>query len=175
MFVIRRDSHNPLLSPRRERPWEAVATFNPSAVQASDGVRLYYRALGNPDALQTPTASLSSIGMAFSEDGVHFHSRQQVIVPEEPWEAFGCEDPRVTHFKAVGTASIPRLVAILLVQTISKSHLLSAISRMRSLSGISSHPLMQKPRHYSLSVLMAMWSCFLPPIQIGLLIIRGRR
>jgi len=99
MFVIHRDPHNPILAPQRERPWEAVATFNPSAVRTNDGVRIYYRALGNPDALQTPTANLSTIGTAFSEDGVHFHSRQQVIVPEAPWEAFGCEDPRVTHFE----------------------------------------------------------------------------
>lgn len=99
MFVIRRDSHNPILAPRRERPWEAVATFNPSAVRTDDGVLIYYRALGNPDALQTPSAGLSTIGMAFAEDGAHFHSRQQVIVPEEPWDIFGCEDPRVTHFE----------------------------------------------------------------------------
>jgi beta-1,2-mannobiose phosphorylase / 1,2-beta-oligomannan phosphorylase len=99
MFVIRREPHNPILAPRRERPWEAMATFNPSAVRTKDGVRLFYRALGNPDALQTPTAGLSSIGMAFSEDGVHFHSRQQIIVPQESWDSFGCEDPRVTYFE----------------------------------------------------------------------------
>lgn len=99
MFVIRREPHNPIVSPRREHPWEAIATFNPSVVRTADGVKLYYRALGNPDALQTPTAGLSSIGMATSEDGVHFHSRQQVIVPQEQWDIFGCEDPRVTFFE----------------------------------------------------------------------------
>ncbi len=99
MFVIRREAHNPILSPRHEHPWEAVATFNPSAVRTDGGVRLYYRALGNPDALQTPTAGLSTIGTAFAEDGVHFHSRQQVIVPQESWDVFGCEDPRVTLFE----------------------------------------------------------------------------
>ncbi|MBI4089005.1 hypothetical protein HY415_02825 [Candidatus Kaiserbacteria bacterium] len=99
MFVIRREPDNPILSPRREHPWEARATYNPSAVRTNDGIRLYYRALGNPDALQTPTAGLSTIGTAFSEDGVHFHSRRQVIAPQEPWDAFGCEDPRVTLFE----------------------------------------------------------------------------
>lgn len=99
MFVIRREPHNPLLSPRREHPWEAVATYNPSAVRTEEGVRIFYRALGNPDALQTPMAGLSTIGTAFAEDGIHFHSRQQVIVPEEPWDIFGCEDPRVTFFE----------------------------------------------------------------------------
>jgi predicted GH43/DUF377 family glycosyl hydrolase len=99
MFIIRRESHNPILAPRRERPWEALATYNPSAVRTEEGVRLYYRAFGNPDVLQTPTAGLSSIGMAFSEDGVHFHSREQVLVPQESWDRFGCEDPRVTFFE----------------------------------------------------------------------------
>jgi len=99
MFVIHREPHNPILSPRRERPWEAVATYNPSVVHTKDGVYLFYRALGNPDALQTPTAGLSTIGMAFAEDGIHFHSRQQVIAPQEPWEIFGCEDPRATFFE----------------------------------------------------------------------------
>lgn len=99
MFIIRRESHNPILAPRRDRPWESIATFNPSAVRQEDGVRLFYRALGNPSVLQTPAAGLSSIGMAFSEDGVHFHSRKQVIAPQEEWDAFGCEDPRVTLFE----------------------------------------------------------------------------
>lgn len=99
MFVIRRSTHNPLIAPQRERPWEAMATFNPSAVQSADGVRLFYRAFGDPDALQTPMQGISSIGMAFAEDGVHFHSRQQVIAPQESWDIFGCEDPRVTFFE----------------------------------------------------------------------------
>lgn len=99
MFVIRREPHNPILTPQADRPWEARATYNPSAVRTKDGVRLYYRAFGNPDALQTPTAGLSTIGTAFAEDGVHFQSRRQVIVPQESWEAFGCEDPRVTYFE----------------------------------------------------------------------------
>ncbi|HUX80848.1 MAG TPA: hypothetical protein VMV38_00815 [Candidatus Paceibacterota bacterium] len=99
MFVIRREPHNPILSPKPEHPWEAEATFNPSVVRTEEGMHLYYRAIGSPDVLQTPSAGLSSIGTAFSEDGVHFHSRQQVIVPEEPWDMFGCEDPRVTFFE----------------------------------------------------------------------------
>ena len=99
MFVIRRELRNPILAPQRERPWESEATFNPSAVRVEDGVRIFYRALGNPSALQTPSAELSTIGTAFSEDGVHFHSRQQAIAPQEEWDRFGCEDPRVTRFE----------------------------------------------------------------------------
>ncbi len=99
MFVVRREPHNPILVPQRERPWEAVATFNPSAVVTPEGTRIYYRALGNPDVLQTPHAGLSSIGTAFAEDGAHFHSRRQVIAAQEEWDRFGCEDPRATLFE----------------------------------------------------------------------------
>ncbi len=99
MFVVRREPHNPVLAPRREHPWEALATFNPSAVRGKDGWRLYYRALSNPAALVSPYAGQSTIGEAFSEDGIHFHSRRQVLMPEEPWDAFGCEDPRATVFE----------------------------------------------------------------------------
>jgi predicted GH43/DUF377 family glycosyl hydrolase len=99
MFIIRREQHNPILAPQRDRPWESIATYNPSAVRVEDGVRLFYRAFGNPSALQTPIAEISTIGTAFAEDGVHFHSRQQVIAPQESWDQFGCEDPRVSFFE----------------------------------------------------------------------------
>jgi len=99
MFIIRRESHNPILSPRHEHHWEAVATYNPSAVSTEDGVRLYYRALGSPSSLQTPYVGLSSIGTAFAEDGINFNGRQQVIAPQESWDMFGCEDPRVSFFE----------------------------------------------------------------------------
>ena len=99
MFIIRREPHNPILSPQREHPWEALATFNPSVVRTKDGAHLFYRALGNSDALQTSMAGLSTIGSSFSEDGTHFHSRRQVVVPQEQWDMFGCEDPRATFFE----------------------------------------------------------------------------
>jgi beta-1,2-mannobiose phosphorylase / 1,2-beta-oligomannan phosphorylase len=81
MFIVRRHPENPLLAPKREQPWQALATFNPSVIKNADGtLRMYYRAL--------------TIGMAESTDGVHFHRERQVIAPTEEWEAFGCEDPR---------------------------------------------------------------------------------
>ena len=101
MFVIRRETHNPILSPRHEHPWETLATFNPSVIREENGWRMYYRALSNPAALVSPYAGQSTIGEAFSEDGLHFNIRRQVLMPEEPWEAFGCEDPRATVFEGV--------------------------------------------------------------------------
>lgn len=43
--------------------------------------------------------SLSSVGYARSEDGVHFNGRRPIIQPEYLWERYGCEDPRVTWFE----------------------------------------------------------------------------
>lgn len=99
MFVIHREEDNPIIKPLRQNLWESVATTNPSAVHDESGVRMYYRAIGNPDALTSSQDLLSTIGTTFSEDGIHFHSRSQVIAPKELWDAYGCEDPRATFFE----------------------------------------------------------------------------
>jgi len=98
MYVIRRSPNNPLLSPIADRQWEARGTFNGCPVQKGSITHLLYRAQGRPDALLTP-AGISTIGKALSLDGEKFQNRQQFIVPEEVWEKFGCEDPRVTYFE----------------------------------------------------------------------------
>ncbi|OGG93501.1 hypothetical protein A2609_00310 [Candidatus Kaiserbacteria bacterium RIFOXYD1_FULL_47_14] len=109
MFVIRRDLDNPILSPRREHPWEALAVFNPSVIREKNGWKMYYRALSNPSALVSSYAGQSTIGEAFSEDGTHFNVRRQILVPEQSWESFGCEDPRVTIFEGVSYLSYTAL------------------------------------------------------------------
>jgi predicted GH43/DUF377 family glycosyl hydrolase len=99
MFTVRRSDHNPLLSPREEHPWEAIGAYNPSVVAEKGGVRVFYRAVSHPMALVTPYAGQSSIGSAFSKDGVHFEDRKQVLMGSEVYDAFGCEDPRATFFE----------------------------------------------------------------------------
>ncbi len=96
MFIVKRDPENPLLAPRREHPWEALAAFNPSVVKEHGKLRMYYRALANPQAIIAPFSPESTIGMAESRDGTHFSHHRQVIAPMHDWEAFGCEDPRAT-------------------------------------------------------------------------------
>lgn len=98
MYVLRRSSHNPFISPIADKHWEARATFNPSPVKRGNITHVLYRALGRPDTLMTP-AGLSTIGHAISLDGKHFQNRRQLIAPEEEWEQYGCEDPRVTYFE----------------------------------------------------------------------------
>lgn len=98
MYVLRRSSHNPLISPIADKQWEAQATFNPSPVKRGNITHIFYRALSRPDTLMTP-GGLSTIGHALSIDGAHFQNRRQFIAPQEPWERYGCEDPRVTYFE----------------------------------------------------------------------------
>jgi beta-1,2-mannobiose phosphorylase / 1,2-beta-oligomannan phosphorylase len=98
MYVVRRSPHNPLIAPLNDKHWEARGTFNPTVVKKGTITHLLYRALGKPDALMTP-AGISTIGKALSLDGEKFQNRRQFIVPDEPWEKYGCEDPRVTYFE----------------------------------------------------------------------------
>lgn len=98
MYVIRRSEHNPLVAPMADRYWEAQGTFNGCPVKKGNITHLLYRAQGRPDALMTP-AGISSIGKALSLDGERFQNRRQFIIPSEPWEKYGCEDPRVTYFE----------------------------------------------------------------------------
>ncbi len=81
-----------------DKQWEARGTFNPSPIKKGNITHILYRALGRPDALMTP-AGISSIGKALSLDGEHFQNRRQFIIPTEPWEKYGCEDPRATFFE----------------------------------------------------------------------------
>ncbi len=99
MFTIQRELENPILIPQHTHPWESVATFNPSVLQTKEGTYLFYRAFGNSNIIGASAANISTIGMAFSEDSIHFHSRKQVITPKESWDQFGCEDPRISFFE----------------------------------------------------------------------------
>ena len=99
MYIVKRDPHNPLISPVSDHPWEARGTFNPSPIKVKAMTHVLYRAVGRPDALQTPSAGISTIGKGISVDDRHVQNRRQFIIPEEPWEHFGCEDPRVTYFE----------------------------------------------------------------------------
>lgn len=99
MFVLSRLQHNPILQPIKEHPWEALAAFNWSPAKHLGLTHVLYRAMSLPEPLGKEKVSLSTIGHAISLDGIHFRKRRQLIVPEEKWERYGCEDPRVTKFE----------------------------------------------------------------------------
>lgn len=95
MVKLKRFVANPILSPS-ENNWEKAAVFNGCPVKDGNAVHFVYRALQQNADVDGNNVDLSTIGYAKSGDGVHFSNRSQLIKPEESWEKFGCEDPRVT-------------------------------------------------------------------------------
>lgn len=99
MFSIKRDEENPLLSPHPDHPWEASAAFNWSPAMKGDTLHVVYRAMSRPELMDQTHIQMSVIGHASSADGgSHFTDRRALITPENDWEKYGCEDPRVTKF-----------------------------------------------------------------------------
>jgi len=96
MILFRRTDENPVLIPDPDNNWEGEATFNGCPVKYKGKIFLLYRAESSALSNGGPHRNVSSIGCASSRDGIHFKGRYQLIRPEEEWEQFGCEDPRVT-------------------------------------------------------------------------------
>lgn len=88
MINVQRHPKNPILKPNDQNPWEAHAVFNGSIIKTGGEYKLVYRAESNEGA--------SVIGIAQSANGLDFTERKLLIKPEEDWEKFGCEDPRIT-------------------------------------------------------------------------------
>lgn len=85
---------NPILSPQGEG-FEAAAVFNPAVIMVDGSFFMLYRA--------EDSRGVSRIGLATSEDGLHFSRRPEpVLYPTEPYEIWGgCEDPRVVEIGEV--------------------------------------------------------------------------
>ncbi|MHB1330711.1 MAG: glycoside hydrolase family 130 protein [Minisyncoccota bacterium] len=96
MFTVKRSTHNPLLSPRKEHPWEAAAAFNWCPVKAGPVTHVVYRALSERELLEEPKINRSIIARASTKNGKDFSERTPFITPEMDFEKYGCEDPRVT-------------------------------------------------------------------------------
>lgn len=97
-MIIERSDKNPILAPNKNQSWEAEAVFNGCPIKEGNKIFLLYRALSLPHYHLSAQNKMiiSDVGIAESKDGIHFTNRRRLIVPEEPWERFGCEDPRVT-------------------------------------------------------------------------------
>jgi predicted GH43/DUF377 family glycosyl hydrolase len=96
MFTLTRSDYNPLISPVKEHPWEALATFNGCPVIKGKKTVMIYRAMSEPDLLREPHNSTSVIARGDSDDGFHFENRKVLISPDREFDYYGCEDPRVT-------------------------------------------------------------------------------
>lgn len=80
---------NPILRPRGSG-WESASVYNPAALVRGDDVVLLYRAHASD--------IVSHVGLATSADGIDFvREPEPVLSPSEPYDRFGCEDPRVTE------------------------------------------------------------------------------
>ncbi len=98
MYVVKRSHHNPIFVPYKDHYWEDFATFNMSVIKKGKTFYGVYRAIGAPDMLRTPQ-QISIIGLGTSKDKTHFEKCVPFITPEEEWEKYGCEDPRITFFE----------------------------------------------------------------------------
>ena len=96
MTEMRRSEENPILIPLSENDWEADGAFNGCPVIDRNKIHFVYRAVSAPQKISGFELPLSTIGYVLSTDGIHFKNRRQFIKPENDWEQFGCEDPRVT-------------------------------------------------------------------------------
>ncbi|MEK7535991.1 MAG: hypothetical protein AAB590_03185 [Patescibacteria group bacterium] len=101
MFIVKRSIHNPIINPITTHPWEGESTFNWSPMWKGRTLHAFYRAMGDPVVIGDRHVALSTIGHATSTDGAHFkeNTREQFIMPEQDWERYGCEDPRISYFE----------------------------------------------------------------------------
>jgi predicted GH43/DUF377 family glycosyl hydrolase len=99
MVTTKRSKNNPLFSSNKDNSWEAEAAFNGSLTKVGSTYAMVYRALSVDHLYEDKRLKLSTIGYAESGDGVHFRKRKELITPQETWEKYGCEDPRITKFE----------------------------------------------------------------------------
>jgi len=98
MYVVKRSQNNPILIPNKDHYWEEFSTFNMCPIKKGDTFFCLYRAISAKDTLSVQQ-QISIIGICKTKDGINFKEREPFIVPEEEWEKYGCEDPRVTFFE----------------------------------------------------------------------------
>ncbi|MBA7699782.1 hypothetical protein ES703_108485 [subsurface metagenome] len=85
---------NPILIPGSG--FDSKGAFNPAVVRESDDYFMLYRAESLEDKLT------GKIGLARSKDGFNFvRHPQPVIVPDQDFDRFGCEDPRLVRIEDV--------------------------------------------------------------------------
>ncbi len=102
--IIAPDTNSVFACPMRGEPvhWEALHTFNPGAVVKDGKVWLLYRAEDDTGAVSIG-AHTSRLGLAVSDDGIHFHRfPTPSLFPaddnqkDNEWTG-GCEDPRLVE------------------------------------------------------------------------------
>jgi predicted GH43/DUF377 family glycosyl hydrolase len=82
---------DPILTPNPAQNWESAYLYNPTAIVLNDTIFLLYRAQNE--------SKTSSIGLAWSTDGVNFTRLDRpILYATEEWERIGgTEDPRLVR------------------------------------------------------------------------------
>ncbi|MGC9523718.1 MAG: glycosidase [Anaerolineae bacterium] len=98
MLRLERVGDGPILEPRADVYWEKDTVFNTAAVYDASLDRGPFHLLYRGVAHTPGDPNRSSIGYAWSEDGVHFERLDKPVLPSNvvPEESQGVEDPRVT-------------------------------------------------------------------------------
>jgi predicted GH43/DUF377 family glycosyl hydrolase len=94
LIKLTRYTNNPIITPNLSHEWEKGGVFNCAATIFNDEVLLLYRAIGNYDTY------ISTLGLAKSVDGYNFTTYDEPVMrPEEEYEMYGVEDPRITYLE----------------------------------------------------------------------------
>ena len=108
---LKRHENNPILKPDDFGKWDVGAVFNCGATITEDAeIVMLFRAVAS-GYRKDPSGNgylnyISSIGSAVSRDGHSFSiDEEAVISPQEEWDRYGCEDPRITRFADNGRAT----------------------------------------------------------------------
>jgi beta-1,2-mannobiose phosphorylase / 1,2-beta-oligomannan phosphorylase len=90
--VLERHKKNPILLPNKFNWWESKAVFNCAILLDGDILHMLYRAIGEYEKY------ISRIGYASSTNGYHFkRSKEIALAPNEEYEKYGIEDPRIVE------------------------------------------------------------------------------
>ena len=90
--ILERYNKNPVLVPNDQVWWESQAVFNCGVLFDDDKIHMLYRAVGEYEKY------VSRIGYASSIDGYDFNrSKDTALAPDEEYEKYGIEDPRIVE------------------------------------------------------------------------------
>jgi beta-1,2-mannobiose phosphorylase / 1,2-beta-oligomannan phosphorylase len=90
--VLERHKANPILIPNKFNWWESKAVFNCAVLVNDDIFHMLYRAIGEYEKY------ISRIGYASSTNGYDFNrSKEIALAPNEEYEKYGIEDPRLVE------------------------------------------------------------------------------
>lgn len=98
-MLLNRHPQNPIISPNSNNSWESFATFNGAVIKRNELFYMFYRSMGDETKVFNFQLRMSTIGKATSHDGVSFDNHTLFIKPEESWELYGCEDPRIVEIE----------------------------------------------------------------------------